>query len=107
MGRTIKLRQPATAGERTITELTFQDAKLRHLLATDRYLHGSHSADRALCSSLTKEPELILDDICPEDWADIRAELQMVYKRFFGEMDTFKATGDEAGPAENPQKETE
>jgi hypothetical protein len=96
----IKLRVPIKAKERTVETLTLQPPKFKDLIRTDAHPFGSHAADRALLSSLTGEPEILLDELAPEDVADIRVSLSQVYNRFFGLENVLD--GQEKEGAENP-----
>lgn len=78
------LKTPATAGERTITELEFHRPKTRDFLRADGHQIDSVGADVALVSSLTGEPEAIISAIDIDDWAVIRVEIQKVWFQFFG-----------------------
>lgn len=83
MTTTIKLQNPAQKGEREITELTFTEPKVKHLLAGDRYKDGSHHQDVAIVSALTGEPETLIGEIYPEDWAKIRRHINETMRGFF------------------------
>ena len=106
---TIELRVPITAGERTVKTLTFKVPKLRDLLGMDKYPEGSVAASRALLSALTGEPEIILDDLCPEDWADCLVILSRTYQRFIGLINLFDKEDETADPtmAGQPPKNSE
>ena len=78
------LKTPVTVGERTVEVLKFHRPKVRDFLRTDGHSMDSIAADQALCSSLTGEPEIIIQAIDIEDWAVIRIELKRVWFNFFG-----------------------
>ncbi len=79
---TLKLSQPARSGERSVSELTFAEPKVKHILATDRHRPDSIGADVALVASLTGEPELVIQGICPTDWRKIRRHIAGVWREF-------------------------
>lgn len=78
------LKTPATAGERTITELEFHRPKTRDFLLADGHQIDSLGADVALVSSLSGEPEAIISAIDIDDWAVIRVEVRKIWYQFFG-----------------------
>ena len=78
------LKMPVTVGERTVTGLKFRRPKTRDFLRTDGYNADSVGADVALTSSLTGEPEIIIQEIDIDDWAVIRVELHKIWLRYFG-----------------------
>lgn len=78
------LKMPVTVGERTVTELKFHRPKVRDFLRTDGHGIDSIGADQALCSSLSGEPEIIIQAIDVDDWAVIREEIKRVWFQFFG-----------------------
>ncbi len=81
----LTLNTPVSKGERTISELKFSDAKVRHMTAIDGFEDkNGYGADLALASSLTGEPVSILGEVEPEDWVKVREILTEVYARFMG-----------------------
>lgn len=96
----IVLRVPLTVGQRTVTELNLRAPKLKDLLRMDAYPEGSYGASRALLSSLSGEPEVILDELLPEDWADCLVILTRAYQRFCGFINLF----DKKEEREDPTK---
>lgn len=100
---TITLSAPVTKGERTVTELTFQDPKVRHLMAVDGYDPNSAAATVALVSALTGEPELLIRELPPEDWQKIHKKAQSVYAEFSGEDGGKSNSGEKGDESENPQ----
>ena len=78
------LKTPVTVGERTVTELRFRRPKVRDFLRTDGRELDTVGADQALCSSLSGEPEIIIQEIDVDDWAVLRVELRKIWFRFFG-----------------------
>ena len=78
------LKTPVTVGERTVEHLEFHRPKVRDFMRTDGFELNSISADQALCSSLSGEPELIIQAIDIEDWAIIRNQLGKIWLQFFG-----------------------
>lgn len=95
---TIQLSTPVRKGEREITALTFAEPKVKHLLAADKHPIESHAGDLAMVSALTSEPESLLKEIGPRDWARIRRSLKAVMRDFFLPDDEGDPT--EAGPPE-------
>ena len=95
------LKHPVTVGERTVTELSLQDPKVRHLRRTDGHDINSIASDVALLSALSGEPELVIDQIDLKDWAVLRIHLQRIYLEFFG-IDPDK-TPQNKGEPEDPQ----
>ena len=81
---TVVLRVPLTLGERTVKELNFNPPKVKDLMAAGVYPEGSVAFTRALLCSLTGEPESIIDQMIPEDWADCLVILNRTYQRFTG-----------------------
>jgi hypothetical protein len=100
----IELRVPVEAKELKVTQLTLQPPTLKDLVATDGDEYGSHGADVSLLSSLSGIPQIALEKLVPEDWADIRVVLAQTYNRFFGIENLLdkKDAGKEEGDAENP-----
>lgn len=89
--RTIDLKTPVKKGEREVHELTFAEPTVRHMLATDRHeSKEAYAADLSLAAALTGEPESMLAEMTPEDWAQVRVVLAEVYMRFMG-VDQSKA----------------
>lgn len=83
--RTIELKTPVKKGDREVHELTFAEPTVRHMLATDRHEDkDSYSADLSLTAALTNEPESLLSEMAPEDWARVKIVLAEVYMRFAG-----------------------
>ena len=78
------LKTPVSVGERTVTELKFHRPKVRDFLRTDGHDLDTVGADQALCSALSGEPEIIIQEIDADDWAIIRVELGKIWLRFFG-----------------------
>jgi len=95
---TVKLRVPLTLGERTVTELKFKPPKLKDALRTDQYEDSTVAIAIALMSSLTGEPESLLGEMIPEDFADCAVILARTNLRFSGKINLFDQT------EENPTK---
>jgi hypothetical protein len=95
---TIVLKHQVTRGERTVTELTLQTPRVRHLRRTDGHAANSIGADVALLSALSGEPEELLSQMIPEDVADCRVILTRAYKRFWGEINLFDQQGETGDP---------
>jgi len=87
---TVKLRVPLALGERTVAELHFKPPKLKDALRTDRYEDGTVAAAVALMSSLTGEPESLLGEMIPEDFADCAVILSRTNMRFMGQINLFE-----------------
>jgi len=79
-----KLRVPIKKGEVECKELTLRPPLLRDILRTDGHDPESVGYARALLSSLTGMPESLLDQLVPEDWADLRLILARTNMRFMG-----------------------
>ena len=82
----LKLRVPLKLGEVTVTELNFRPPKIKHALCTDRYEDRSIAAAIALMSSLTGQPESLLGELVPEDYADCAVILARTNLRFLGQL---------------------
>ena len=82
--KTIYLKYPVVLGERTVSELTLAQPKLKHFMRTDGHAAEDIASDVALLSGLTGESESLLQEIDPRDWANIRYDLQKIYAVFFG-----------------------
>ncbi|MDR0455392.1 MAG: phage tail assembly protein [Treponema sp.] len=79
-----KLRVPIRKGEAEYNELTLKPPVLRDILRTDGHAPESVGYARALLSSLSGLPEALLDQLVPEDWADLRLILAKTNMRFMG-----------------------
>lgn len=88
-----KLKKPITLGERTVYELHTHRPTLGDLCAVGASPIGSAVTDRKLLSSLTGEPESILNKIDCSDWAFISVELGKIWKSFFKAEDTDEGEG--------------
>jgi len=78
------LRVPIRKGEVEFKELTLRPPVLKDILRTDGHEPESVAYARALLSSLTGAPEAVLDQLVPEDWADLRVALTRTNMRFMG-----------------------
>jgi hypothetical protein len=78
------LRSPIRRGEVAYKELTLKPPVLRDIVRTDGHDPNSVGYARALLSSLSGVPEAVLDQIVPEDWADLRLLLARTNMRFMG-----------------------
>jgi hypothetical protein len=87
---TVTLRVPLTLGERTVAELRFKPPKVKDALRTDKYENGTVAAAIALMSSLTEEPESLLMEMIPEDFADCAVILARTNMRFMGQINLFE-----------------
>ena len=81
---TIQLSAPATMGQRTITSLTFQDPKVRHIMAGDGRNPDTIAFAVAIASALTGEPELLIAELPPPDWVMVRTRVNAIYADFSG-----------------------
>jgi hypothetical protein len=79
-----KLRVPIRKGEVEYKELTLKPPVLRDIIRTDGHDPNSVGYARALLSSLSGAPEAALDQLAPEDWADLRLVLARTNMRFMG-----------------------
>ena len=102
--KTIYLKYPVVLGERTVLELTLAQPKLKHFMRTDGHAATDVASDIALLSGLTGEPESLLQEIDPRDWANIRYDLQKIYAVFFGLKTDYEDSSDEANAEEDPTK---
>ena len=94
---TLQLRVPLKLGEVTVTELRFRPPKIKDALRTDRYEDGTVAAALALLSSLTGQPESLLGELVPEDYADCAVILARTNMRFLGQINLF----DQFDPKDN------
>jgi len=81
---TVELRVPIRKGEVEYKEITLKPPVLRDIVRTDGHDPDSVGYARALLSSLSGLPESLLDQLVPEDWADIRLILAQTNMRFTG-----------------------
>jgi hypothetical protein len=79
-----RLRVPIRKGEVEYKALTLRPPVLRDILRTDGHAPESVGYARALLSSLSGVPEAVLDQLVPEDWADLRLVLARTNMRFMG-----------------------
>jgi hypothetical protein len=86
---TIILRVPIKRGDVTVSELNFRPPKIKDALRTDRYENGTVAAALALMSSLTGQPETLLEELMPEDYADCAVILARTNLRFLGQINLF------------------
>ena len=80
----LKLRVPIRKGEVVYKELALKPPVLRDIIRTDGHDPDSVGYARALLSSLSGVPETVLDQLVPEDWADLRLVLARTNMRFIG-----------------------
>jgi hypothetical protein len=78
------LRVPLKKGEVEYTKLTLKPPVLRDILRTDGHDPAGVGYARALLSALSGVPETLLDELVPEDWADLRLILARTNMRFMG-----------------------
>ena len=103
---TVTLRVPLTLGERTINKLHFKPPKLKDAMRTDGYEDGSVGAAIALMSSLTGEPESLLAEMIPEDFADCAVILGRTNLRFMGKINLFDQKNENPTPAAETPPDT-
>ncbi|MDR0387274.1 MAG: phage tail assembly protein [Treponema sp.] len=96
----LKLRVPIRKGEVEYRELTLRPPLLRDILRTDGHAPDSVAYGRALLSSLSGVPEVVLDQLVPEDWADLRLILARTNMRFMGLVNLLDKK--EEGGSEDP-----
>jgi hypothetical protein len=94
------LRVPLKQGEAEYQALTLQPPVLKDIVAGDGYPVESVSFARAMLSSLTGIPEVALNRIVPEDWADLRVLLSQSYQRFTGGVNLLDKKDDKDDPTE-------
>jgi hypothetical protein len=95
----VKLYKPVTAGEHCVESLNFRPPVVKDLFyAGSRYPEGSIPFTLCLISSLTGEPELVIEKLVPEDWANAVVVANRTYQRFCGHINLFK----KEVQAENP-----
>ncbi|MDR0583602.1 MAG: phage tail assembly protein [Treponema sp.] len=90
------LRVPIKKGEAVYATLTLKPPVLRDILRTDGYDPNSVGYARALLSALSGAPEALLDELVPEDWADLRLVLARTNMRFMGLVNLLDEKKEEA-----------
>jgi hypothetical protein len=96
---TVKLRVPVKKGEVEYKEITLRPPLLRDIIRTDGHNPDSVGYARALLSSLSGLPEALLDQLVPEDWADLRLILARTNMRFMGLVNLLdEKEGETEGP---------
>jgi len=95
------LRVPIRKGEVEFKELTLRPPVLKDILRTDGHDPEGVAYARALLSSLSGVPESVLDQLVPEDWADIRVALVRTNMRFMGVLNLLDEKGDGQEPGDN------
>jgi hypothetical protein len=96
------LRVPVRKGEVEYKKLILKPPVLRDILRTDGHAPESVGYARALLSSLSGAPETVLDQIVPEDWADLRLILARTNMRFMGLVNLLDKK--DGGQTEDPTK---
>jgi hypothetical protein len=88
---TVKLLSPVTVGEHFVDQLIFNPPVVKDLFyAGSQYPEGSIPFTLCLISSLTGEPENVLEKLVPEDWANAVVIANRTYQRFCGHINLFK-----------------
>ena len=95
------LRVPIRKGEVEFKELTLRPPVLKDILRTDGHDPDGVAYARALLSSLSGVPEVVLDQLVPEDWADIRVALARTNMRFMGVINLLDKKDDSEIPGAN------
>jgi hypothetical protein len=78
------LRIPIRKGEVEYKKLILRPPLLRDILRTDGRNPNSVGYAMALLSSLSGVPETVLEQMVPEDWADLRIILTRTNMRYMG-----------------------
>jgi hypothetical protein len=105
----VALRVPIRKGEVEYRKLTLRPPVLRDILRTDGHDPQSVGYARALLSALSGVPEAVLDQLVPEDWADLRLILARTNMRFMGLLNLLDKKEEEAADpteAEPPGDDT-
>ena len=92
------LRVPIRKGEVEFTELTLRPPKLKDLLRTDGHAPGSVAYALALLSSLSGVPETVLQELVPEDTADVFVALARTNMRYTGQINLLDKKDGEKEP---------
>ena len=92
----VKLRVPIKKGEVEYKEIKLRPPLLRDIIQTDGHDPNSVGYARALLSSLSGLPESLLDQLVPEDWADLRLILAETNLRFMGLVNLLDEKEDDA-----------
>lgn len=71
-------------GQRTITSLTFQDPKVRHIMAGDSRNPDSVAFAVAIAAALTGEPEILIAELPSPDWVKVKTRVNAIYAEFSG-----------------------
>jgi hypothetical protein len=98
----VKLRIPLQKGEVKYEELTLKPPVLRDILRTDGHAPDSVGYARALLSSLSGVPEVILDQLVPEDWADLRLILAWTNMRYMGLVNLLDKKPEDGDKSKDP-----
>ncbi|GMO48524.1 MAG: hypothetical protein Pg6C_11080 [Treponemataceae bacterium] len=107
MERIYTLKHPVTVGEHTCTELRLKRPKTKDFIAVGTNPLGTVAADVALLSSITGEPEIVIEQIDIDDFAKLRYECSRVWAAYFDTTDgyTLNPTAPEAAATE-PETES-
>jgi hypothetical protein len=101
------LRVPIKKGEVEYKQLTLKPPVLRDIIRTDGHAAESVGYARALLSSLSGVPEAVLDQLVPEDWADLRLILAQTNMRFMGLVNLLDKKEDDEAEDPTTAGETE
>jgi hypothetical protein len=96
------LRVPVRKGEVEYKKLILRPPLLRDILRTDGHNPNSVGYAIALLSSLSGVPGTVLEQMVPEDWADLRIVLARTNMRFMGMVNLLDEKKDDE--TEDPTK---
>jgi hypothetical protein len=109
MERIYTLKHPVTVGEYTCSELRLKRPKTKDFIAVGTNPLGTVAADAALLSSITGEPEIVIERLDIDDLAKLRYECSRVWAAYFDTTDGYtlnptepEAAGQEPGTKPNP-----
>jgi hypothetical protein len=87
---TIKLYEPITVGEHFVDTLSFRAPVAKDIIfAGTRYPEATIPFTACMISSLTGEPENVIEKLVPEDWANAVVIADRSYQRFCGHINLF------------------
>jgi hypothetical protein len=96
---TVKLLSPVAVGEHFVEHLVFNSPVVKDLFyAGSQYPEGSIPFTVCLISSLTGEPENVIEKLVPEDWANAVIIANRTYQRFCGHINLFNQEDKKKNP---------